>query len=335
MNLNPTSQRDVVLDSASIGQSTLSLPAIKPQRAILGMSAILLPFASSGDVDWDGFRQHVQRTLTAGLVPAVNMDTGYANLIDEALRVRVLVETQQLCGQHQFVAGAFVGDQPGSPFAYDAYVQQLDSIQRHGGTPVLFQSFGLTELADDAVVAAYEKLAQTTERCIAFELGTMFAPFGKIYPLEVYHQLMLIPQCVGAKHSSLDRRLEWQRLALRDRVRPEFHVFTGNDLAIDMVMYGSDYLLGLSTMAPDLFALRDQMWRDGDSNFYHLNDWLQYLGFFAFRDPVPAYKHTAAQFLHLRQWIASDRTHPLAPTRPHSDRDILQTLLRELERFVP
>ena len=32
-------------------------------------------------------------------------------------------------------------------------------------------------------------------------------------------------------------------------------VLTGNDLAIDMVMYGSDYLLGLSTFAPEAFAL--------------------------------------------------------------------------------
>ena len=38
------------------------------------------------------------------------------------------------------------------------------------------------------------------------------------------------------------------------QMRPDFLVFTGNDLAIDMVMYGSDYLLGLSTFAPDLFA---------------------------------------------------------------------------------
>ena len=35
-------------------------------------------------------------------------------------------------------------------------------------------------------------------------------------------------------------------------VRPDFLVLTGNDLAIDMVMYGSDYLLGLSTFAPDV-----------------------------------------------------------------------------------
>jgi hypothetical protein len=38
---------------------------------------------------------------------------------------------------------------------------------------------------------------------------------------------------------------------------------------------------------------------------------------------VPAYKHSAAQLLHLRGWIATDRTHPQSPTRPDSDRAIL------------
>ena len=41
---------------------------------------------------------------------------------------------------------------------------------------------------------------------------------------------------------------------MRDELRPDFLVLTGNDLAIDMVMYGGDYLLGLSTFAPEDFA---------------------------------------------------------------------------------
>jgi hypothetical protein len=128
----------------------------------------------------------------------------------------------------------------------------------------------------------------------------------------------------------LSRSLEWQRLQLRDAVRPDFHVYTGNDLAIDMVMYGSDYLLGLSTFAPDQFARRDALWLAGDPAFYELNDVLQYLGFFAFRTPVPAYKHSAAQFLHLRGWIASDRQHPASPARPDSDRAILREIGKQL-----
>ena len=106
-------------------------------------------------------------------------------------------------------------------------------------------------------------------------------------------------------------------------------MFTGNDLAIDMVMYGSDYLLGLSTFAPDVFAKRDAAWTAGDSAFYELNDWLQYLGFLTFRPPVPAYKHSAAMFLKLRGHIDCCDTHPKSPKRPDSDLDILRQILEQ------
>src|SRR5207237_10052939 len=115
-----------------------------------------------------------------------------------------------------------------------------DSAER-GGTPVIFQSYGLTSQADAELIAAYEQIGRHCDGFIGFELGTMFAPFGKIYSLDVYRGLLGVKACVGAKHSSLSRELEWQRVRLRDEVRPEFMVLTGNDLAIDMVMYGSDY----------------------------------------------------------------------------------------------
>ncbi len=120
---------------------------------------------------------------------------------------------------------------------------------------------------------------------------------------------------------------------LCDRLRPDFLVLTGNDLAIDMVMYGSDYLLGLSTFAPDLFARRDALWAAGAPDFHELNDLLQYLGFFAFRPPVPAYKHSAAMFLKLRGHIACDATHSGSPTRPAADREVLRDLAERLARW--
>jgi hypothetical protein len=92
-------------------------------------------------------------------------------------------------------------------------------------------------------------------------------------------------------------------------------------------MYGSDYLLGLSTFAPDLFAKRDAMWHAGDPGFYELNDVLQYLGCFAFRPPVPAYKHSAAQFLKLRGWIKLDEPHPQGLRRPESDVEVLRDIV--------
>ena len=156
------------------------------------------------------------------------------------------------------------------------------------------------------------------------------SPPARLTSLDVYRGLLDIPRCLGAKHSSLRRDLEWQRLQLRDAVRADFRVYTGNDLAIDMVMYGSDYLLGLSTFAPEMFAKRDAMWATADSRFYEVNDLLQYLGFFAFRNPVPAYKHSAAMFLKLRGWIGCDRTHPQSATRPDSDRLILRDIAERM-----
>lgn len=303
---------------------------IRPKRKITGISAILLPFTDSCEIDWMGLADHVRRTAAAGLTPAVNMDTGFANLISEDERRQVLRLTQDVLGGEAFVAGAFVADEPGDSFDADAYFQQVESIQRFGGTPIVFQSYGLTQQAGADILRAYETVAAQTDGFIAFELGTMFAPFGAIYDLDAYRGLMEIPACLGAKHSSLSRQLEWERILLRDNVRPDFKVFTGNDLAVDMVIYGSDYLLGLSTFAPDLFAERDAMWLAGDSAFYQLNDLIQYLGFLAFRPPVPAYKHSAAQFLKLRGWIGSDQTHRDSPRRPEGDVAILRDIAERL-----
>ncbi len=306
------------------------LPTIRFNRKITGMSAILLPLESEREIDWQGFRDHVARTSNAGLIPAVNMDTGYGNLISDKERMDVLRATQEVTAGRPFVAGAFVGDRPGMPFDFDAYRARMDEIQRFGGTPVIFQSYGLTQQSNAELIAAYTKIGEHAGAFYAFELGKMFAPFGAIYDLEAYEQLIQIPACLGAKHSSLNRKMEWDRLAIRDRVRPEFLVLTGNDLAIDMVMYGSDYLLGLSTFAPEEFARRDAMWEQGNLDFYELNDLLQYLGFLAFRVPVPAYKHNAAQFLKARGWIKTNLTYPGSPTRPDSDIAILEEILRRM-----
>ena len=170
---------------------------LQPRRKIVGMSAILLPFLENGEVDWDSFRGHVQRTVDAGLAPAVNMDTGYANLIDAATRETVLRITQEVVGNGEYVAGAFVADQPESKFQIDTYREQIDLIHQYSGTPIIFQSYGLAHQSDEAIVGNYSAIAAASDRFLAFELGTMFAPFGKIYSLSVYEQLMKLPQCVG------------------------------------------------------------------------------------------------------------------------------------------
>jgi len=304
------------------------LTLLRPRRTIRGMSAILLPMLPAGGFDWGGFAAHVARTAAAGIVPAVNMDTGYVQLIDDQARREALRIARDVVGSGgELVAGACVVDSPGAAFDEFAYGRQLAMITEVGATPVIFPSFGLTAGADADFIARHQALARRVPAFIGFELSTAFVPSGRVLSLAAYADLVQIPNCLGAKHSSLSRRLEWERLALRDSLRPEFRVFTGNDLAIDMVRYGSDWLLGLSTAWPEAFAQRDAWWAGGDLRFDELDDALQTLGDFAFRPPVPAYKHSMAQALHLRGLLGCDEPHPDSPRRPASDREIIRTIL--------
>jgi dihydrodipicolinate synthase/N-acetylneuraminate lyase len=308
------------------------VPSIVPGRVIEGISAVLLPFGDDDRPDWESFRRLLDDTWKVGLTPAVNMDTGYVHLLSSDERSRVLQETRDVAAGRRFVAGAFIEGSDADP-AF-AYRQQTDRIRTHGGTPILFQCSALAQSDEAAVLDVYARVADDGGPLLAFELGTVFAPFGRIYSDDFFQRLLDIEAFTGAKHSSLDRLLEWRRIEIRDRHRPEFRVYTGNDLAIDMVFYGSDYLLGLSAFAPDAFAERDRRWAAGDSRAIPLNDLLQYLGQLAFRAPVPAYKHSAAQFLKLRGLIASDRPHPRSPRRPDSDLPLLDEIRRRLDADV-
>lgn len=320
-----------MIDSTTTHVDPVSL--LKPKRQITGISAVLLPCDLQCAIHWSDFERLLLKTVDAGLTPAVNMDTGYVNLLSKSERTSVLSTTSSLLPGVPFLAGAFVDDDRGAAFDLEKYRISMDEIISFGGTPVVFPSYGLVQQTDDAIVSSYRAIGQNCNQFVAFELGPIFAQFGKIFSLDVFRQLLQIKNCIGAKHSSLDRQAEWQRLMIRNAERPDFQVFTGNDLAIDMVMYGSDYLLGLSTMAPDYFARRDQYWLDGDPRFYELNDILQFLGQVAFRNPTTAYKHTAAMFLQLRGWIETNHTHPGSLRRDNSDIGILKSIISQLQSY--
>jgi dihydrodipicolinate synthase/N-acetylneuraminate lyase len=247
------------------------------------------------------------------------MDTGFGPQLTPAQRVEVLKLTRKALGTRPFIAGA-------GPFG-ETYDQAVKSILDEGGTPIIFQS---DQFAGGDVISLYEKIVAPCEKALAFELGPMFAPFGRIYDLDTYKRLLDLPKIVGAKHSSLSRDLEIQRLGIRDRYRPDFKVYTGNDLAIDMVMYGSDYLLGISTFDPEAFALRDRWWAEGDPRFFELNDALQALGAVAFRNPVPAYKDSACAYLKVTGRMKDPRPHPSCPRRPPNEGELLAPLARQI-----
>jgi len=260
---------------------------------------------------------------------AVNMDTGYVNYLNDSEKGDVLRWTREALGKDvQFVGGAYIEGQTGD--IVELYRKQLDAIVAHDGIPILFQTSRLHGKPSAEKASTYAAMCRGYPHVLAFELGPMFAPNGEIFDEETFRRLLDIPEIKGMKHSSLDRLIELERLAVRDAHRPDFRIYTGNDLGINMIEYGSDYLLGLATFAPEKFAERDRLWETGDPAYYALSDALQYLGNVAFRAPVPAYKHSAAVFLHLVGRIPSDRTHPKNPRRPAWEAEILRDCVRRL-----
>lgn len=300
------------------------------RRKITGYAACLLPFEADGRIAREAFEAAVVRTDEAGLGCAVNMDTGYANYLTDEERTAVLGWTKgALSGKHRFVAGAFVEGREGD--LVDLYRREMDEIVSFGGIPILFQTTRFHDWAPSEIVDLYARVCEGYDTVFGFELGRMFAPNGMIFDEETVTGLMQIPALKGMKHSSLDRGEELRRLELRDRVRQEFMIFTGNDLGIDMTEYGSDYLLGLAAFCPEKFAERDRYWETGDERYFALNDALQYLGNVGFRAPVPAYKHSCAHFQHLLGRIPSPEPHPLCPRRPEWESGILADCARRLD----
>lgn len=317
---------------------TGTVPPQRPGRRVTGMSAVLLPYAEDGTIAWDALAAGVDRTAAAGLVPAVNMDTGYGPSLAPAERRRVLAVTAEALGGWEpvpgwrFVAGAHVDTaERDTALDLDGYRRAAAEVAEAGGVPIVFPSAGLAAVPEGEVAPAHARIAEAVDRLLAFELGRQFHPHGRIWSAATYAEVMEVPAVVGAKHSSLRRTPEWERLALRDARRPDFLVLTGNDLAIDMVRWGSDYLLGLSAFAPDAFACRDRLWAAGDGRALEVDDALQALGAVAFRDPVPAYRHDAALVWHRRGWAPSSRVHPSGPSRPDGEDALLGTLLARLD----
>lgn len=302
----------------------------RPGRKIHGIAAILLPYEPDGKIAVDAFARQLITTQQAGLMSAVNMDTGYVNYLTEAEKQDVLGWTRQALGPGvPFVAGAYIDNERGEDIVA-LYRRQMDAIVGFGGIPILFQTARLRGEAPKKLFQIYREVARGFPEVLAFELGPMFAANGEIYELETVQRLMDIPEIKGMKHSSLNRLVELERLTLRDTYRPEFQIYTGNDLGINMIEYGSDYLLGLAAFAPEKFAERDRLWQAGDPRYYALSDALQHLGNVAFREPVSAYKHSAAVFLNLIGRIPSDRTHVLNPQRPTWELEIMTDCARRL-----
>jgi len=122
--------------------------------------------------------------------------------------------------------------------------------------------------------------------------------------------------------------LELRRLELPDSHRVTFGIYTGNDLGITMIEYGSDYLLGLATFRPRSSPSEIDFGLKATRAYYGLSDALQHLGNVAFRAPVPAYKHSAAVFLHLPDVFLLRSRHSRNNRRPEWEADAARLCCR-------
>ena len=185
--------------------STASLfDRARTRRKVQGIAAALLPYDRDGKVGVAAFQQHLQATQHAGLMNAVNMDTGYVNLLSDVERLDVLRWAREaLSGDAPFVGGAYIEGQDGD--VVTLYRKQMDAIVRHGGIPILFQTTRLHGKTPTEKAVAYAAATQGYGQVLAFELGQMFAPSGEIFDEETIRRLMDISEIKGIKHSSLDR----------------------------------------------------------------------------------------------------------------------------------
>src|SRR5882762_10555230 len=192
-------------------------------RKVQGIAAALLPFEADGRIAVEAFQNHLRATYRAGLMNAVNMDTGYVNYLSDSEKQDVLRWTKEALEKNvPFVAGAYIEGQTGD--IVELYRKQMDVIVGHGGIPILFQTSRLQGRTSMEKAATYAATCRGYPHVLAFELGPMFAPNGEIFDEETFRRLMDIPAIKGMKHSSLDRMIELQRLALRDAHRPEFRI---------------------------------------------------------------------------------------------------------------
>src|SRR3981081_2509559 len=135
----------------------------KLRRKVEGIAAALLPFEADGSVAVEAFQRHLVATRRAGLMNAVNMDTGNVNYLSDAEKCNVLRWTREaLAGETPigrlafpvaFGAGAAIGGQSGDFLWLDG--REMERIVEFGGVPILFQTARLHGKSAEEKASAY------------------------------------------------------------------------------------------------------------------------------------------------------------------------------------
>lgn len=296
------------------------------RREIQGGASLVVPFDELGDPDWAGFASHIARVAKVGLTPALSMTIDDPILLRTDLQVGAIYQAEEALDGGEFYAGVHVLDEESDWFNLGRYVRQAEVVESHGGIPIIFPSHGLTALDDDEWLKALNELGRSLGRFMVGDVGPARLPHARLRSMDAYVALLRNQSCIGIAHQSLSREAEWDRLHRHAALRPDFRLVSLNEQAVDMAIYGSDYLLFGAAMVPAQYARRDALWAAGDRTFYELNDQLQYLAMFTSRSPFAAQAHSVLQFMALRGWINSSDPPPGVTMRPESDLEVLRDI---------
>src|SRR5215469_677870 len=147
----------------------------RPRRKVQGIAAALLPYEPDGKIAIDALAGQLISTHRAGLMNAVNMDTGYVNYLTDAEKQDVLKWTRRTLGQGvPFIAGAYIENHSAGDVVA-LYRQQMEAIVRFDGIPILFQTARLRGQAPKTIAQIYRDAVRGFPHVLAFELGSMFA----------------------------------------------------------------------------------------------------------------------------------------------------------------
>jgi hypothetical protein len=269
----------IPLEDGSLTRHSLGEPAhlerptepLKSRRAFAAVHVVADPLAenspaSGANVDWDAtlaFRRHV---WSWGLPVAEAMDTAQRGMgLDWAatreLIVRSVTEAQAEGGD--IACGANTDQLPKSAATpeqiVDAYHEQIDLIESHGGQAVVMASRHLAAVAqgpDDYHRAYSEILGQVSGTAIVHWLGDMFDPalagYWGSHDLDVAADSFITvitenaAKIDGVKLSLLDMDRE---IELRHRLPDGVRMYTGDDFNFPTTIRGdgdrhSDAFLG-------------------------------------------------------------------------------------------
>ena len=311
---------------------TLALRHLTPDRSIDGAAALPVWAGPSGRLDLAGFAARLERTFAAGLTPAVNLFAGSVDLLALDDRIDLLSTAAGVARGRRFIAGTWPTEDA-APLAV-RYGRAVDAVARQGGTPVLLPIAELDTLDGDGLAHLWRQATSGHRGVLALEIAPEFGLPGTLHAPDVLTRLLDVPSLGGLVHASLDRGTEWARIDARDAGRPEFRIYSGHERALDMVAYGSDYLLGTAGCAPEAFAARDRAWRAGEPIGFALNDVLQYLGTLLHRDPLGGARHAALQWLEARGLLRDAAPWPGAARRPDSDTALFRDIAARLDALL-